>query len=82
MREESSLKQKRIVLYEQAQDGKFDCCLEEWNGKDFVPIMSERHDKAIFAFIDLKRNAILEEKWVEYEEENHMTKCGHKPVKL
>ncbi len=58
--------QTRIVLYPENADGNFVCVVEAWNGERYIETnLKAEHEKAIYAFIDCKRNAILDEIWVE-----------------
>ena len=56
---------RRIVLYEQQQDGKFHCVLEVWDGERFKEVLSAHNEKSIHAQCDVKRNAILKGLWIE-----------------
>jgi len=50
---------KRIILYEQQQDGKFHCVLEVWDGERLKEVIENANEKAIHAILDTKRTAIL-----------------------
>ena len=64
---------KAIVLHEMTQDGLFHCCLCEWDEKtdSFKEVMSAAHERALYAFLDCKRDAILAGKWNERSEYNN-----------
>ncbi len=58
--------QTRIVLYPENGDGEYVCVVEAWNGERYIETnLKAAHEKALYAFIDCKRNAILDEIWVE-----------------
>lgn len=56
----------RIILYPQDQDGKFECVLEKHvKNEGWREVISERNEKAIYAFIHLKAAAIMAGLWNE-----------------
>ncbi len=56
----------RFVLYSQDHDDHFVCVMEEWNGRRYVETsIRQRHERAIYALIDCKREAILANRWHE-----------------
>ena len=57
---------KRFVLYSQDHEDQFICVMEEWNGRRYVETgIRQRHERAIYALIDCKREAILSGLWHE-----------------
>lgn len=56
----------RFVLYSQDHEDQFVCVMEEWNGRRYVETdIRQRHERAIYALIDCKREAILADRWHE-----------------
>ena len=59
----------KIEVFEQEQDGKFTAVLCEYRDGCWKAVMESRHEKSLYSFIDLKRNAIMANRWREWEPE-------------
>ena len=60
---------KRIVLYPCDNEGIHKCAYEEWDGERMLERLVEWNGRAIIAFTDVKRNAIMQGWWIESDRE-------------
>ena len=66
MHKDHATSAKRMVLYSQDHTDRFVCVVEEWDGSRYVESeIRESHERAIYAFLDCKREAIMNGLWQE-----------------